>query len=80
MSRRSLFGFAAAACVACCIGPFLAAIGGVAALGAIGTAAFGVAAEAVAGLTIIVLVIMQARKKIRAQPEPQPVELGVKRR
>lgn len=80
MSRRSLFGFAAAACVACCAGPFLAAIGGITVLGAIGTAAFGVAAAAVAGLTIIVLVIMQARKKIRAQPEPQPVELGVKRR
>lgn len=80
MSRRSLFGFAAAACVACCAGPFLAAIGGIAALGAIGTSAFGVAAAAVAGLTIVVLVIMRTRKKSRAQPESQPVELGATRR
>ena len=80
MSRRSLFGFAAAACAACCAGPFLAAIGGIAALGAIGKAAFGVAAVAVAGLTIMVLVIMRSRKRIRAQPESQPVEMGVTRR
>lgn len=80
MSRRSLFGFAAAACVACCAGPFLAAIGGIAALGAIGTSAFGVAAAAVAGLAIVVLVIVRSRRKVRAQPKSQPVELEVTRR
>lgn len=80
MSRRSLVGFAAAACVACCAGPFLAAIGGIAALGAIGTSAFGVAAAAVAGFAIVLLATVRSRKKIRAQTESHPVELGVTRR
>ena len=65
MSRRRMFGFAAAACVACCAGPFLAAVGGIAALGAIGTVAFGIAALAVAGVAIAALVVVRRRRARR---------------
>lgn len=79
MSRRSTLGFAAAACVACCAGPILATIGGIAALGVIGTAAFGVGALVVAGTTIAA-VVLSRRQRLRAQPDSQPVELGPTRR
>lgn len=75
MSRRRLFGFAAAACVACCAGPFLAAIGGIAALGAVGTSAFGLAALAVAGVAITALVVIRRRLRVRSCAQAQPVEL-----
>lgn len=80
MSRRGLFGFAAAACVACCAGPFLAAIGGIAALGAIATVTFGVAALTVAGVAITALVIARRRLRPSTAGEPQPVEMGATRR
>ena len=78
MSRRGLVGFAAAACVACCAGPFLAAVGGIAALGAVGTFAFGVAALASAVLTVTVLVVIRRRLRTGATTHPAPphVELG----
>ena len=79
MSRRNLFGFAATACVACCAGPFLAAIGGIAALGAIGTTAFGLAALAVASVTITALVVIRRRLRLRARPKAQPVEFRAAR-
>ena len=79
MSRRNLFGFAAAACVACCAGPFLAAIGGIAALGAIGTSAFGLAALAVAGVAITALVVIRRRLRVRARPKAQQVEFHAAR-
>lgn len=80
MNRRSMFGFAAAACVACCAGPFLAAVGGIAALGAIGTVPFGITALTVAGIAIAALVVVRRRQRIRASSSPSPVELGAARR
>lgn len=80
MSRRELLGFGAVACVACCVGPFLAAIGGIAALGAIGTVAFGVAALALAAVAITALAIVRRRLRVRSLPEPTRVELGATRR
>lgn len=78
MSRRGVFGFAAAACVACCAGPFLAAIGGLTALGVAGTIAFGGAALAVAGVATVALIVIRQRR--RTLPEPQRVELSPTRR
>lgn len=78
MSRRGLLGVAAAACVACCAGPFLAAAGGIAVLGAAGSVAFGVSAIAVAGFAIAVLTMARRRHRgeVRSEAEPAPVELG----
>lgn len=78
MSRRGLLGFAAAGCVACCAGPFLATIGAVAALGILGTFAFGFAALIAAGLAITVLVMVRRRPSAKPSPDPEParVELG----
>lgn len=38
MSRRDVLGFAAIACVACCIGPILGVLGAIATLGAVSCA------------------------------------------
>ena len=40
---RSIIGIAAVACIACCIGPFLAVLGAVAALGLVSTILIGAA-------------------------------------
>lgn len=78
MSRRGLVGFAAAACVACCAGPFLAALGGIAAMGVIGWFAFGIGALAIAGVVLSGMVAMRARR--HGSPDHQPVDLGPTRR
>ena len=78
MSRRGMVGFAAAACVACYAVPFLAAIGGIAALGLVGTVTFGIGALAVAGVAIAVLVVAR-RRHASARVGPQKVELTVRR-
>ena len=79
MSRRSMLGFAAAACVACCAGPFLAAVGGIAALGVIGTLAFGVVALIVTGVAIVSLTALRRRFR-STDPDDATVELSPTRR
>ena len=63
MSRRGMLGFAAAACVACCAGPFLAAIGGISLIGFVGTLAFGVVSVAVAGGVIAAVLVVRHRAR-----------------
>ena len=79
MSRRGLVGFAAAACVACCAGPFLAAVGGIAALGLVGTIAFGVGALVVVAIAITTLMVVRHRTRTRSPVDPQKVELTTRR-
>lgn len=74
-----MVGFAAAACVACCVGPFIAAIGGIAALGLVGTVAFGLGALVVAGVAAVALVVARRRLHARATAQPQTVELTSRR-
>jgi mercuric ion transport protein len=76
VSRRELAGLAAAACVACCAGPILAAVGGIAALGLLGSIAFGVAALVVPAGVIGAVLTARARVRHRASVRSQPVELG----
>lgn len=76
MSRRGLAGLAAAACIACCAGPILVAVGGIAALGVLGSIAFGVAALVVAAGVIGAVLTVRSRVRRRASVQPQPVELG----
>ena len=80
MSRRGLVGFAAAACVACCAGLFLAALGGIAALGALGWFTLGVGALAIAGVVRATVVAGRYRARRHNSPDHQPVELGPTRR
>lgn len=78
MSRRGLLGFAAAACVACCAGPFLAAIGGIAAIGLVGSLTFGVASLATAGAIIVGVMAVRRRSRSSAAVDV-PVELAPRR-
>lgn len=82
MSRREWLGLGAAACIACCAVPLLVAIGGIAALGAIGTLAFGALALVVAVILIAAIVTWRQRASSRAreQSDPTTVELGPTRR
>ncbi len=79
MSRRGKLGFAAAACVACCAGPVLTAIGGIAALGAIGTLAFGVVALIATGVAIASVMALR-RRFLSRDPDDASVELSPMRR
>ena len=79
MSRQGMLGFAAAACVACCAGPLLATVGGIAALGVFGTLAFGVVALIVTGVAIVSLIAL--RRRLRStEPDDAAVELSPTRR
>lgn len=78
MSRRDMLGFAAAACVACCAGPFLATIGGISLLGLSGTLAFGVASLAVAGVVIAAVLVLRHRSRTSVSGAV-PVELTPRR-
>lgn len=74
MSRREIVGFAAAACVACCIGPILALLGAIAALGVAATVLIGLGGLAITAAAIAGIVI--ARRRRRACP-PIPVAVPV---
>lgn len=76
MKRRELAGLAAAACVACCTGPILAALGSVAALGLVGSVAFGAAALVVSASVIGVVLAARSRMRRRDLVHQQPVALG----
>lgn len=77
--RLGLFG--AAACVACCAGPVLAAVGGFGALGSV--AAFLVwpaAGGAVALLTVAGIVLVHRRRSEAAGQKPVRAELSSRAR
>lgn len=78
MSRRGMLGFAAAACVACCAGPILAAIGGISLIGLVGTLAFGAVSLAVAGVVIAAVLVVRHRARTSASGAV-PVELTPRR-
>jgi len=48
VSRREILGFAAVACVACCLGPILGGLRAIAALGVVSTVFIAVAEFAIA--------------------------------
>ena len=74
MSRREILGFAAAACVACCIGPIL---GVLAALGLASTLLIGAAGLIIAGAaaTSFVLVRRKRTSSCSTAAEQVPVDL-----
>lgn len=77
MSRREILGFVAAACVACCLGPILAVLGVIAALGVVSTAFIGLAGLLVGAALIAAVVVVRRRRprECRVEPETVPIEL-----
>ncbi len=80
MNRRELLGVAAAACAACCVGPFLVAVGVVASLGIIGALVAGVGALIVAALVILAMLALRRRRPGELPTEEVAVEVGPTRR
>ena len=78
MSNRNIVGFAALACVACCIGPILGLLGTVAALGVVSAPFIGVAGFAIATAAIGALIVVRRRRarQCATTPEPVPVEFS----
>lgn len=76
MTTKELLGFGAAACVACCIGPFLVAVGVIASLGVLGSLFVGAAALAASGVALALLSAWRRRRSRRRVT----VEVGPTRR
>lgn len=81
--RRSrpgpILGVVAAACVACCIGPILAVLGAIAALGVASTILIGALGLFVAALAIGAFVMARRRRQhggCTLPADPVPVELS----
>ena len=75
----SALGLAAAACVACCIGPILAIFGAIAALGVVSTLFIGAAGLLVTVAAIVAVVVVRRRRSAASCDVPLehvPVEVG----
>ena len=75
MSRREVLGFAAAVCVACCIGPIFGVLAAIAALGLASAILIGAA-----GAAAFVLVRRRQTSSCSTATEQVPVELTGTRR
>jgi len=75
MSRREILGFVAAACVACCIGPILAVLGAIAALGVGSTVSIGLAGLLVGAALIAAVVVVRRRRSSVGATEPETVPI-----
>ena len=76
---KSILGIAAVACVACCIGPILAVLGAIAALGVVSTILIGAAGLLIAAAAIAAFIIVRRRRShstCGVEPERVPVELS----
>ena len=74
---KSTLGIATLACVACCIGPILAVVGAIAALGVVSTIFIGAAGLLIAAAAIAAFVVVRRRSRhtsCSAAPELVAVE------
>lgn len=77
MSRRGIIGFGAAVCVACCIGPIVAVLGAIAALGVVSTMFIGAAGLLITAAAVAVFVVVRHRRaECPTVPETVSVELS----
>ena len=60
---KSLLGIAAVACVACCIGPIVAVLGTIAALGLVSTIFIGAAGLLVAAVAVAAFIVVRRRRR-----------------
>ncbi len=58
-----MIGLAAAACIACCIGPIVGVLGGVAAAGLVSTLWIGLVGIAIAAAALTALVVIRRRRR-----------------
>ena len=65
--RVGILGLGAVACAACCAGPIIAFLGGIAALGAVGTVLAGGAAALIAAALIVVVLVWLRRRVTRCE-------------
>jgi len=71
-----MVGLAAVACVACCLGPIVGVLGGVAALGIVSTAWIGLIGVLIAASALAALSIVRRRRRGCVRPETvTPVRL-----
>ena len=81
MSARQIIGLAAAACVACCIGPIIGVLGAVAAAGILSTFWIGLFGVAIAAGAITATAVVRRRRNRCVTTEIRtPVMLGPKPR
>lgn len=73
-------GLAGAACVACCVGPLLAAVGGIGAVGSVAAwLLWPTAGAAVAAMTVAAVLVLRRRQPDEAERStPVPVELSAR--
>lgn len=74
----SVLGLGAAACVACCVGPILAFLGGIGVLGVASTWLIGGAGLLIAAAAAVALLVVRRRQQTSSSTspvEPTPVEL-----
>ena len=67
-----ILGLGAVACAACCAGPIIAFLGGIAALGAVGTLLFGAIAFAIAASFIALVLVWRRHQGTRCQVAATP--------
>jgi hypothetical protein len=77
MSRREVLGFAAGACVACCIGPILGVVAAITALGLVSSVLIGAAGllTTAAAATAFVFLRRKRMSSCSTAAEQVPVEL-----
>ena len=73
MRSGRLVGFAAMACAACCIGPIVGALGGVAALGLVSTLFIGAAGLVIAATAAPLAVAVHRRRRVTSPHRGIPV-------
>lgn len=76
-ATKAVVGIGAGACVACCIGPIVALLGALAALGVVATFLLGAAGLLIAAASLVALVAVRRR---RATPSAEPVPVGLTHR
>lgn len=76
-----MLAMAGIACVACCIGPIMAFLGGVTILGAASTTVIGVAGLVIAAMAMAAAAVVLRRRRTSscAMPETTPVDLTARR-
>jgi hypothetical protein len=80
VSNRSILGFAALACVACCIGPILVVFGAIAALGLASTMFIGAAGFVIAAAAVALFVVVRRRRIVACATAAEPVPVALSRR
>ena len=76
-----MIGLAAAACIACCLGPIVGVLGGIAAAGLISTLSIGVIGTAITATALTAFLVLRRRRRGCRPPDgATPVALTARPR